>query len=123
MQINSIHNNNNNTTFGIKISKELINGANNVYWATEYNQGKFNRFYRKAKFMQENFGFDNYTIFPKTTYINGKKSCNLYAVKDGDTVENGVLLTAKDNFRKVLDKFIHINEFELKTKIEGNKSV
>ncbi len=120
MQINRIENHN-NTSFGIKISKELINGASNLYWATEYNQGKFNRFYRKAKFMEERFGFNDYTIIPKTTYENGKKNSSLYAVKDGESIDDGVLLTMKDNFRKVLDKFIHINEFELAAKIKSKK--
>lgn len=151
MKINSVQNYS-NPTFGIKISPKLYSSAHNLYCDRNYNQGQFNRFYRKAKTMEEEYGFDGYTIVPKEVWEDGVKKVGIFAVKgdqdleivDNYTIsvkkilENGkyknvfsavkgnevienlknvVCLAVKDNMRKALEKFIHINEYELSVKI------
>ena len=46
---------------------------------------------------------------------NKKLMTSLYAVKDDNS--KSVLLTMKDGLNKVMEKFSHINEYELTTKI------
>ncbi len=41
---------------------------------------------------------------------------SLYAVKDDNT--HSVLLTMKDGLNKVMEKFTHINEYELNAKMK-----
>ena len=114
MQVQRIQNNNIN--FGIKISPELIKEADNFYCKQNNSQEQFNRFYRKAKYMIEKYGFDDYTIFTKQNNRKGYISTALYAIKDGENQEP-ILLSVKDSMRKILEKFIHINEYELKNKL------
>lgn len=114
MQVNNIQNN--QTTFGIKISPKFIKTADILYCdRRKPNQQAFNRIYRKARYMEENYGFDDYTIILKEEHKNNKLMTSLYAVKDDNS--KSVLLTMKDGLNKVMEKFSHINEYELSTKI------
>ncbi len=64
MQVNRVQNN--NIGFGIKISPDFIKTADTLYCdRPNKNQQAFNRIYRKAKYMQEHYGFDDYTIVLK----------------------------------------------------------
>ena len=62
----------------------------------------------KYTYQQEN---DEYVF-----YKDGKPRVGLYAMKD-DGTEKNVLLTEKDSVKKVLEKLIHINKYELSTKM------
>ena len=118
MQVNKVQNN--NPSFGIKISEKFIKAADALYCdRPNKNQAAFNKIYRKAKYMEEHYGFDDYTIVLKEEHKNHKLMTSLYAVKDDDT--KSVLLTMKDGLNKVMEKFTHINEYELATKINQAK--
>lgn len=118
MQINNIQNN--NMSFGIKISDKFIKAADSLYCdRPNPNQQAFNRIYRKAKYMQEHYGFDDYTVVLREEHKNNKLMTSLYAVRDDNT--KSVLLTMKDGLNKVMEKFTHINEYELTTKINQAK--
>lgn len=119
MHINSVQNN--NTSFGIKISKDFIKAADSLYCdRPNKNQAAFNKIYRKAKYMEEHYGFDDYTIVLKEEHKNDKLMTSLYAIKDD--CSKSVLLTMKDGLNKVMEKFSHINQYELTTKInQANK--
>ena len=115
MQINKVQNNN-QTSFGIKISKDFIKAADSLYCdRPKPNQQAFNKIYRKAKYMEEHYGFDDYTVVLKEEHKNNKLMTSLYAVKDDNSKR--VLLTLQDGLNKVMEKFTHINEYELTTKI------
>ena len=69
--------------------------------------------------MQEHYGFDDYTIVLKEEHKDNRLMTSLYAVSDDGT--KSVLLTMKDGLNKVMEKFTHINEYELTTKINQAK--
>jgi len=69
--------------------------------------------------MQEHYGFDDYTIHLIEEHKNNRLMTSLYAIKDDNT--KSVLLTMKDGLNKVMEKFTHINEYELTTKINQAK--
>lgn len=117
MQVQKIQNN--NTTFGIKVSKGFIKAADSLYCdRAKKNQAAFNKIYRKAKYMYEHYGFDDYTIILKEEKRNNKLMSVLYAVKDNES--NKVLLIMKDGLNKLMERFTRINEYELKNTIEGS---
>ncbi len=101
MKINSVQNYS-NPTFGIKISPKLYSSAHNLYCDRNYNQGQFDRFYRKAKIMEKEYGFDNYTIVPKEVWEDGVKKIGIFAIKGDNYLE------IVDNYtiavKKILEK-------------------
>lgn len=118
MQTNII-NHDTRTNFNAKISPEFISAAKNYYTKTNsyaQSSAKIDRFmHQVGKF--EKFGSDDITI----TYAQmplEKKQHVLYAVKEGMQPGDYIVLAVKDQFRKLLEKFTHINkyEFDLKTK-------
>ena len=118
MQIHS-HTNNSNTTFQAKISPEFISAAKNYYTKTSnaaQSEAKINKFMHKVG-EYEKFGSDDITIIHKKISHNPQQHA-LYATKEGMKPEEYIVLTVKDQFRKVLEKFQRINqyEFDIKTK-------
>ena len=59
------------------------------------------------------FGNPETLITLKKEFKDGKRMFSLYAEEAG---KEPVLLTTKDNFRKVVEKFTHINEYEYNLK-------
>ena len=85
MKINSIQNNN-QTSFGIKVSQGFIKAADSLYCdRPNKNQQAFNKVYRKAKYMEEHYGFDDYTIILQEERKNNRLMTSLYAVKDDNS--------------------------------------
>ena len=114
MQVNKVQNN--NPSFGIKISEKFIKAADSLYCDRQKpNQQAFNKIYRKAKYMEEHYGFDDYTIHLIEEHKDNRLMTSLYAIKDDNAIK--VLLTMKDGLNKVMEKFTHINEYELTKKI------
>ena len=113
MQINRIQSN--QPSFGIKISADLIKAADDFYVKNNKSQEQFNKFYRKAKYMEENYGFNEYTLEVLTRKINGKLVKGIFAVKDNEG--KPVLIACKDSFTELLQKFNHISEYELNNKL------
>ena len=114
MQVNKVQYN--QIPFGIKISNGFIKAADSLYCDRKKpNQQAFNKIYRKAKYMEEHYGFDDYTIVLKEEHKNNKLMTSLYALKDDNSKK--ILLTMKDGLNKVMEKFSHINEYELALKI------
>ena len=105
-----------NTSFGIKISPDFIKAADEFYVQHNKQQDQFNKIYRKAKYMEENYGFDEYTIIASGFTKNGKRLKALFAVKD-DNSQKPVLLAAKDSMKKLFERFTHINEYELNNRL------
>lgn len=113
MQINRVQNY--NTSFGIKISPNFIKAADEYYIKHNNSQAQLDKFHRKAKKMEEDFGFNEYTIEFKNCKINSKRVRALFAVKNDGS--NPVLLAYKNSFTKLLNRFNQINEYELNNKL------
>ena len=117
MQVNRLQNN--NLAFGIKVSDKFIKAADMLYCdRPNKNQAAFNKVYRKAKYMEEHYGYDDYTIVLREEKRKNKLMSVLYAVKDDNS--NEVLLAMKDGLNKLMEKFTHINEYELKNTMNGS---
>lgn len=56
---------------------------------------------------------DHLTIGYKKSFVNGTPSHTLYAAEEG---KPPIILTAKDQFRKLIQKFLFMNEYEFKIK-------
>lgn len=118
MQINSIKNDT-MTNFQAKVSPNFINAAKTYYTKNNsYSQceAKINRFMSKVGEYAKYGSDDINVVFEKVPTKD--KQYALYAVKDGMKPGDYAVLTVKDQFRKVLEKFLRINryEFEVKTK-------
>lgn len=112
MQINSIHSNY-QTNFQANVSKNFVAAAKNYL---EKNPVKFDAFKKKVE-TYKYYGTDDINVFHSRKMLNGKEHYVLYAAKDGMKPEEYAVLTVKDAFRKVVEKFMHINkyEFDMKT--------
>lgn len=62
----------------------------------------------------ENYGFDDYKIFFKKVKDGDKVNFGLFAGNG----ENEVLLSQKNKFRKIVEKFTHITKYEFTKKME-----
>lgn len=116
MHINSIQSNyqsNYQPNFKATVSKDFIDAAKNYL---KKNPTKLEAFEKKVD-TYKYYGTDDINIFYKKNIINGKANYALYAAKNGMKPEEYVVLTVKDFFRKVVEKFMHINkyEFDMKT--------
>ena len=117
MRVNSVQNS--NMSFGIKISPDFIKSVDMLYCdRPNKNQAAFNKFYRKARYMEEHYGYDDYTIVLREEKRKNKLMSVLYAVKDDGS--NEVLLAMKDGFNKLIERFTRINEYELKNTMNGS---
>lgn len=119
MQVQRIQNdvNYNKPSFGIKVLHGLKDMAGAFYIDNNKSQKQFNRFFRKYKYMQEKYGFNDYTIVAEQFYLKGKPKYGLYAVSD-DPDKKAITLSVKDTKKQILEKFCHINEYELSVKIK-----
>ena len=119
MQVQRVQNNVNDhkPSFGIKVSHGLKDMADSLYSVNNKSQEQFNRFFRKYKYMQEKYGFNDYTIVAEQFYLKGKPKYGLYAVSDNPD-KKAITLSVKDTKKQILEKFCHINEYELNAKIK-----
>lgn len=119
MQVNSV-NQNNSTSFKANVSHEFVNAAKN-YYTKNFNfsqsSARIDRFMSKVGDF-EKFGKDDIDVVYDKVLMNGKTQHVLYAKTQDMKPGDYIVLTAKDQFRKVLEKFTHINkyEFDVKTK-------
>ena len=109
---------NRNVYFGAYVSDNFFKAAHNYYKGVEYNPDKAILFDEKVFQVEDKFGYDEFTINLKKETKDGKRYFSLYAVSDN---MKPVLLTSKDKFRKVLDKFMRLTKGELYTKIKQAK--
>ena len=103
--------------FKANVSESLI-GAAESYYQKNYSPRGYNLFYEAVKRFNKLPNTDSITIGMKKIYSNGKKQFALYA-KEEDTGRQ-VVLSQKDQFRKLLEKFTHINEYEFNLKMGRN---
>ncbi len=111
MQVNSIQPNN-QPNFQANVSKNFIEASKNYL---KKNPLKLEAFEKKVD-TYKYYGTDDMNIFHQRVMLNGKPHYALYAAKDGMKPEEYVVLTVKDAFRKIVEKFMHINKYEFNTK-------
>lgn len=117
LKINSIQ-----PSFQAKVSKHFIDDAHKLFDYKLKNKAFRINFDEKVTEF-DNYGYDDYYIkYIKRDGINGKEHL-LIAVKKGMEYSEGVLLTCKDKFRKVIENFTHINKYEFTKKMEQHNQI
>ena len=101
---------NNSITFGIGITPSMYKRASHYYNEVLHDRQMFNRFYRKAKFVQNNFGHDDCRLLfgrdrrPNACYYT------LRVLKLGEPEENALEIFAHKRFGTLMESFIHMKE-------------
>ena len=101
----------NQVSFGIRISPQLIKSAEDFYSKKLGNRIQYNAFNSKVRTMQKSFGFDNYVIVQKYVRRRNERFYALFVERlDGKFPK---IITLKDSLQKLYEKFIQINEENL----------
>ncbi len=112
--------NNIQPSFQAKVAKHFIDDAHKLFnYKHIKNDMKINFDEKVTEFA--NFGYDDYYIKYVKKDIDGKRFHQLIAVGPDMADTEGVVLTSKDQFRKVIEKFTHINKYEFTKKMENLK--
>ena len=101
--------------FQANVHKDFINAAC-IHYNKQHAPQKFEKFMQKVQAFKRYGTNDVNIIYDKVT-LNGKTQHVLYAVKDGMKQGEYVVLSTKDQFRKLVEKFMHINEYEYTMKM------
>ena len=101
-------------SFGIKVNKRFIDAAHNYYNDVEYRPWRTKPFDKRVKEVIDTFGYDEFELVFKKERENGVLMHCLYAIKEG---MDDVLISRKDQFRKLMDKFRYMTKGELYLKI------
>jgi len=103
-----------NTSFRANLDGRFLDAADGYYKQLK-SPVKYKQFCSAVRRFAEIPNTDNITITYKKIFKDGKPSHALYAIEEGK--ESPVVLTVKDHFRKLLEKFSYMNEYEFKTKM------
>lgn len=110
-----------NTNFKANVSSDFRAAAENLLLHpknTGMASAKKHESFMNAIKRFGKFGNPETLITLKKEFKDGKKMFSLYAEEPN---KNPVLLTTKDSFRKVVEKFTHINEYEFNIKVNGKQ--
>lgn len=105
---------NNQPAFGISVSDKFVKAAHNYFNGVEYRPWKSEVFDKKVAKAFNEYGYDEFLIKYAKESKDGKQIHSLYAEKEGLSVP----LTQKDQFRKVIEKFMRMTKGELYVKIK-----
>jgi hypothetical protein len=105
--------------FRAKVAKSFIEDAHKLF-KDKHTRKPMNVSFDEKVVEFENFGYDEYSIKYLKKDIDGKRYHKLIAVRSGMDDSEGTILTIKDQFRKVVEKFTHINKYEFTKKMEQN---
>ena len=97
--------------FKANIDGRFLDAANG--YLKNKPQGQYKQFCSAVRRFVEVPNSDHITISYKKGFENGAPTHALYANQEG---KDPILLTKKDQFRKLIQKFSFMNEFEFKTK-------
>ena len=98
-------------TFKANFADKFLDAADSYY---SKNPKGYRAFCENLRKFNEFKNTDDITISYKVIYQKGKKLYILLAEKLGDN--KPVILSSKDQFRKLLEKFSHITKFEFDIK-------
>lgn len=111
--------NNNRPSFGIKVSENFQKAVRNYYNGVEYRPERAKQFKDIVNNVENNFGYDEFTLqYKKQSSKNG----TLHTL----VADNGIYevpITTKDQFRKVIEKFKRLTKGELYVKIKDFRNL
>ena len=107
---------NNNVAFSASLARNFQKAADNyLYRNINTPIRKLDQFIAARKRFENLRNTENITIDFRRITDGTKKSYELFA-KNSDTNEE-VILSKKDTFRKIIDKFSFMNDYEFKVKM------
>jgi len=115
----------NQPNFKAKVSERYVNSMRK-FINNGPNKLKLNHLLTKKIEEYSTFGYDNYTIFMQQNRGPFGNEYRLLAVKDGDYIENGVLLTKRpfDAYFKIFRRFMTLTKFDfnniMKSRLKRN---
>lgn len=104
-----------NPNFQANVSKGFVNSAN-VYYRKLNAGDKLEKFMKKVDAFKH-YDTDDVNIVYDKVFLNGKAQHVLYSIKKGMKPGEYVVLSIKDQFRKLLEKFLYISEYEYTMKM------
>ena len=110
------------TNFKAQVSNGFIKHTKKFYTGIGNNKAKLKQFEQKVEAFKD-YGYDDYFIKYVQKDFNGERRHMLIAVRNGMDDSMGTVLTTKDKFRKVVEKFLHINEWEFTKKMEEKNKI
>lgn len=108
-----------NPSFGIKISRGFQSAVHNYFNGVEYRPWRSEKFDRRACWVDHNFGYDEFTLEYHKVIKDGITKHRLTAEREG---MKPVLISEKDQFRKLIEKFQRMKKGELYIKIKQAKA-
>ena len=109
--LNSISNSSQELSFKASFDAHFLDAAN-AYYTKLKSPAKNKQFNSAIRRFVEVPNSDEIKISYKRGFKDGKPAHVLYATKEG----NDIVLIVKDQFRKLLEKFSYMNEYEFKIK-------
>ena len=113
MKIDNIQNNQCKTSFQAKVSQRFVNSMRGFI---NNGENRLKNNYKLTQKLEEysKYGYDNYTIEMHQKYSAYGQEYRLIAVKDGDTAENGAILTPSPyySYRKIFNRFMNITKYD-----------
>lgn len=103
--------------FQAQVSKHFVKDAQKLMESKIRNKNIAANFEKKVTDFAD-YGYDEYYIKYIKKDIDGKRFHQLIAVRPGMDDSDGAVLTSKDKFRKVIEKFTHITKYEFTKKME-----
>ena len=97
--------------FRANIDEKLLDAAHGYLKKRSANEYK--QFRSAIRRFHEVPNSDHLTIAYKRGYENGQEMHSLCAIENG---KEPIVLSKKDQFRKLVQKFLYMNEYEFKTK-------
>ena len=110
MNINAIT----NVNFRAKVSSEFQQAAKR-YYDKQNRPEQYELDFQSKVDEYKLFGNQNMSVEYRTLTQHGQKMHALYITEPG---QEPVLLSKKDMFRKLVDKFMNVNEYEFNIKVE-----
>ena len=106
-------------SFGLKVSEAFKKAAHNYYNGVEYRPWRIKPFNKRVGVVENQYGYDEFEMYHEKAVVDGKELFRLLVKRDD---MEPVLISEKDVFRKLIDKFYRFTKGELYDKIKKAKA-
>ena len=100
-----------NPAFGLGITPSMYKRASQYYNENMHDHQMFNRFYRKAKYIEKNFGHDDYRMLFSRKLTANAKHYTLCVLKLGQPEENAIVINSRRRFSELIECFIQLKPY------------
>ena len=114
MEINKIQNNNYNNSFKAKVSQRFVNSMRGFINNGPNRLKNNHRLSKKLEDYATKYGYEDYTVHMQQSQGPLGSEYRLIAVKDGDDISNGIVLTKNPytSYRKIFLRFMELSSYD-----------